>query len=331
VISGTLTQINADLSTLSYSGNAGVVADSIDIVTADDRGGTDEHHIAINLNAPPITTVPAIVTAAIRALTPLTISVADADAVSAGETIEVDILAPGTELFADTSAPGGGGVIVKTFDSTAGGDFLQIAGTLKQVDADLSTLHFIRTIVTDAPGIEVDTGDGRGAFNHQLIALNQPPEVIGLAAEMTVQEGVAQQLAGSMYGLILDEAGETSSSLTLEFTASKGLFSIAGAEGTVTGSGTNHLTITGNLAAILFDQSRPTYLATTRAPTASTSSSMTAAAAASAAIPASSSTRRFWHCRQGFQPRSHGALRPRYSPRSCSLMPMLAKKRSPLR
>ena len=56
-ISGTLAQVNADLSTLDYAAN-GVSTDSIDGATSDSRGGGDDHQIAVSVNATPITTVP---------------------------------------------------------------------------------------------------------------------------------------------------------------------------------------------------------------------------------------------------------------------------------
>src|SRR5205823_477757 len=91
-IAGTLAQVNADLSTLTEQEN-GTNSDSIDVATSDGRGGSDDHKIAVTVtvtNAPPVTTVPGSQVVQQGQPTAISgISVADADAVNAGETITV--------------------------------------------------------------------------------------------------------------------------------------------------------------------------------------------------------------------------------------------------
>jgi len=56
-ISGTLAQVNADLSTLAYVNNS-FGTDNIDISAGDGRGGSDDINIAVAINAAPVTTAP---------------------------------------------------------------------------------------------------------------------------------------------------------------------------------------------------------------------------------------------------------------------------------
>src|SRR5207248_2931820 len=57
VIQGTLAQVNADLTTLTYlDGDFG--ADTVNVTTTDNIAGGDTRRIAVTSNAPVVTTVP---------------------------------------------------------------------------------------------------------------------------------------------------------------------------------------------------------------------------------------------------------------------------------
>src|SRR5205085_10572037 len=76
-LSGTLDQVNADAATLTYLGNS-FGTDSIDVATSDGEGGSNDHQIAVSINAPPVTTIPGAQTIPAGVATPIpVVSVAD--------------------------------------------------------------------------------------------------------------------------------------------------------------------------------------------------------------------------------------------------------------
>ena len=95
------------------------------------------------------------------------VSIADADAVSANETITATLVDTNGLLSANIGAPNGGGSI-----SGAGSKSLSITGTLAQVNADLTTLSDQDSALS-ADTITVNTDDGRGGSAlQQSVAVN---------------------------------------------------------------------------------------------------------------------------------------------------------------
>src|SRR5207244_825683 len=107
-----------------------LVTESIDVLTGDGRGSSDEHSIPVTTNAPANVTVPGDQLFQFRLLTPLTgISVADADATSNNE-----------QLVAHVSTSGG---VFQTFIPGFGTSFvtfLDFGGSLADINADLAGL-----------------------------------------------------------------------------------------------------------------------------------------------------------------------------------------------
>ncbi len=261
-ISGTLAQVNADLSSLDYIAN-GVGIDSIDVATSDGRGGSNDQQIAVSINAPPVTTVPGAQIIDLNGgsnLTPIpSVSVADADAVSASETITVT-LSDTTGLLSADNGAGGGGTIAGS--ATTG---LTIEGTLTQVNADLSTLAYVANGF-GADSIDVVTSDGRGGSDSRTIGItitgsNAPP-VTTVAGPQLFQQGGQGAIPISVADADADSAGET---ITVALSDTTGFLSanagVGGGGGTITGSGTTKLTISGTLAQVNADLSTLDYAA----------------------------------------------------------------------
>ncbi len=258
-IAGTLAQVNADLSTLTYLGNS-FGTDSIDVATSDGRGGSDDHHIAVGINAPPVTTVPGAQTVQSGVRSAIDgISVADADAFGPLETITVTLTDAAGALVANKSGSGGGGTINGLGTST-----LMIKGTLDQVNADLSTLQYLgRGFETDS--IDVATSDGRGGGDDRTIAIsvNAPP-VTRIRGSLEAQQNAVTAISN----VSVDDADAVSAGETITFAIrdmeAVGTLSasttVPDGGGTITGSGTAELSIEGTLAQVNADLSTLTYL-----------------------------------------------------------------------
>jgi hypothetical protein len=246
-ISGTLAEVNADLTSLSYfafvPGN-----DTIDVLTDDGRGGIDDHQIVVNVNTPPATTVPGPqivlpnVTTAI-----LGVSIADADASTAGETITVTLSDTHGTLSANTRAPGGGGKIAQAKNH------LTIVGDLAQVNADLSTLTYLEA-KTGKDTITVATADGRGGTDSHTISVTIDSRPI-----TTVPASLALQQGPNVFapGISVSDAGGPSAGITVTLTDASGLLSIPANSqvvgSTVSGAGTTQLMISGTLSQVNAD------------------------------------------------------------------------------
>ena len=108
-------------------------------------------------NIPPSTSVPSTINPASGVVTAITpISIADADAANFNEIITTKLSDSNGQLFAYAGVTGGGGTI-----TGIGTNQLTIAGSLAQVNADLSTLTILEE-VAGSDTIDVATNDGRG-------------------------------------------------------------------------------------------------------------------------------------------------------------------------
>ena len=244
-VTGAIAAVNTALGTLSIlEGAAG--GDSITVTANDGRGGTDSRGIAVataaaTVNAPPVLTVPgaqaetAGITAALAG-----ISVSDADAASAGETITATL----TDTTGKLSATGAG-------VTGAGSSTLQVSGTLAQVNAALATL----TILEAAAGsdtVTVATNDGRGGTDSRTVAVttaaaNVPP-VLTVPGAQTETAGTTAALPG--ISVADGDAASASEVITATLSDGSGKLSASGAGVTASGAGTTSLTLTGGLAAV---------------------------------------------------------------------------------
>ena len=255
-ISGGLGQVNAALGTLSFLSNS-VGPDQIDVATNDGRGGSDDHKIAVNVvaNQPPVTTAPA--SELVSKNTPFAftgadqISIADPDAQSGtGENITVVLTDTAGLLSAFVNGTGGGAII-----TGSGTQQLTISGGLGQVNAALGTLSFLSNNV-GPDQIDVATNDGRGGSDDHKIAVsvvaNQPPVTTAPASE-TVSKGTPLAFTGGNQISVADPDAFTppGENITVVLTDSSGQLSAfvggSGGTATVTGSGTQQLTISGGL------------------------------------------------------------------------------------
>jgi len=180
-IVGTLAQVKADLTTLTDT-DGNLSADTITINASDSAGATaTPASIAVSVNAPPVITAPPSVSVDENVGSPVAgVSIADPDAVSAGETLTVTLADTDGLLSANTGALGGGGTI-----NGSGTTSLTIVGTLAQVNADLSTLADTDSSLTD-DSIAINANDGRG----------------GVAGTKTIDVSVGAEEASATIGLV---------------------------------------------------------------------------------------------------------------------------------
>ena len=169
-IAGTLAEVNADLTTLTDT-DALTAADTITVNASDSDGGmASPAAIAVTVNGVPAIAAPATATAQQNQATAIAgISVSETGNTTApGPTFTTVLADTSGVLAANTGAPGGGGTIT----SSNGGRTLTIAGTLAEVNADLTTLT--DTDASIAPDtITVNAGDSFGnAASPQSIAVN---------------------------------------------------------------------------------------------------------------------------------------------------------------
>ena len=247
-LSGTLAEVNADLTTLSVS-EATLATDSISITASDGNGGEAvPRSIELDVNASPAIAVPGaqlLQQGVAQALGGITI--ADADSL-AGESYTV-MLSDTSGLLTASAGPGGGGSI-----TGSGTTSLTISGTLAQVNADLATLSISdSTLATDAIAITAsDNKDGTASPKSIELDINAKP-IIAAPPAINLDQGVSAAIPGVTISDADALSGET---YTVTLADVAGLLSAntgAGGGGTVTGSGTTSLTITGTLAQVNAD------------------------------------------------------------------------------
>jgi hypothetical protein len=250
-ITGTLDQVNADLSTLTYT-NSTAGTDSIDVATTDHRGGSDDHQIAVtingNNNAPPVISVPGAQTVNFDIATTIAgVSVADADAASATETMTMTLSDASGLLAATTAAAGGGGTI-----SGSGSTTLVISGTLDEVNADLSTLTYTGSNA-GADTIDVAADDGRGGTDDRKIGVTvnpPPPPVITSPGFEVVGNNIESPIDGLSVAPGAGLPAGTQISVTLkEQTGGLAFWSANGTSGPST-TPASDVTITGTAAQV---------------------------------------------------------------------------------
>ena len=134
-IAGTLSQVNADLTTLADT-DATTASDAISVTASDSTGGSaGPTSIAVTVNGAPSISAPASATVAQNVATAISgLSVSETGNTS-GETFTVVVSDSSGVLSANTGAGGGGTITPSNSNKT-----LTIVGSLSQVDADLTTL-----------------------------------------------------------------------------------------------------------------------------------------------------------------------------------------------
>ena len=255
VISGSLTQANADLATLTYlSDTPGTDTINLDAV---DLLGSTALQAAVPVTvvpvAPPLITVPVnpvvVQQGATTPISPVTIT--DPLAAIAGETVTVMVGDTVGLLSANTTAPGGGGTI-----TSSGTMSLTVTGTPTAVDADLTTLAYL----SSTPGSDTVTVTASGTYGGAgtpatFTVLTSGPPVISAPASATVGLNQATPISGVSISELPSITGET---FTVTLTDANGVLSAEtgapGGGGTITPSnGGTTLTIAGTLAQVNAD------------------------------------------------------------------------------
>ncbi|MGD0432151.1 MAG: SdrD B-like domain-containing protein [Acetobacteraceae bacterium] len=158
-INGTLVQVNADLTTLTDN-DPTTPSDTISLTLSDTNGGTaTPASIAVTVNGAPAISAPASANVAQNLATkisPITVS-ETGNTTTSGETFTVVVSDGAGVLAANTGATNGGGTITPS----NAGKTLTIAGTLTQVNADLTTLTDDDTSVA-ADTITISASDSFG-------------------------------------------------------------------------------------------------------------------------------------------------------------------------
>ena len=253
VITGTLSQVNADLGTLKDTDNS-AGPDTITLTASDSFGNAaTPATVAVTASVTPVITVPGAQTLGINQLTAISgISLAESGA-TGSETFTVTLVDSNGQLSANTSGAGGGGTI-----TGSGTTDLIISGTLSQVNADLGTLKDSDGTATSGTPetitLTADDSFGNAATAKTIAVTVNGAPVIAVPGAQTVALGTATAIAG----VSLAESGTTSGeSFTVTLKDSNGLLSAntsgAGGGGTITGSGTADLVITGTLSQVNAD------------------------------------------------------------------------------
>ena len=217
------------------------------LALANANGDTQLSTVAANQapNVPPTLTAPGSTLAQEGNATSVSgISVADPDATSAQKNFTVTITDGTGTLSASTNVGGGGGGI-----TGAGTAQLTIAGTLAQVDADLSTL------TVNEPSLSPDTItasviDGRGGSAgpaQTAVSVNAPALI---AAPSTATASLSGAVAITGVSISDADASTASETLTVTLRDTNGDLAATASGAALTGSGTTNLSLSGTLAQV---------------------------------------------------------------------------------
>ena len=247
VITGTLSQVNADLGTLKDTDNA-AGPDTITLTASDSFGNAaTPATVAVTASVTPVITVPGAQTLGINQLTAISgISLAESGA-TGSETFTVTLVDSNGQLSANTSGAGGGGTI-----TGSGTTDLMISGTLSQVNADLGTLKDSDGTATSGTPetitLTADDSFGNVATAKTIAVTVNGAPVIAVPGAQTVPLGTATAISG----VSLAESGNTtgSESFTVTLKDSNGLLSASGA---TSGNNSTDLVITGTLSQVNAD------------------------------------------------------------------------------
>ena len=238
-LTGTVAQVNADLATLSITDGT-IPNDTITITSGDSRTGNGAPvTINVSVNAPPVITVGGaqILSQGVAKAVP-GVSIADPDALGAGETLTVTV----SDTVGLLTATGTG-------VSGSGTTSLTITGSVAQINAALATLMDTEG-ASGTDTITVTAGDGRGGTavpGNIALTISGVPTLSGPASLV-----VGQGQSVTVPGLNLTEKNTTKGeSFTVTVSDLTGILTDAGTG--VTGSGTKSLTMTGTLAQVVAD------------------------------------------------------------------------------
>jgi hypothetical protein len=241
---GSLAQVNAALSGLTYTPAAGATGSaSINLVVTELTGpGAQVSNITINVlpfNAAPVIHFAGPISTNANTSTGLGISVTDPD--SATETVVVSV---GTGSLSGTAV---GGATLTSLTPQA----VKVSGSIADVNATLATLSYAPALnFVGSDTVTVNATDGANfSFNSSAISVNAvgvAPTINGPTSIPTANAGGAAVAIGGL-SVINNDTPTGTGTLTVTVTSAAGVsLNAVGA----TGNGTNALTISGSDAAV---------------------------------------------------------------------------------
>jgi uncharacterized membrane protein len=252
-ISGTLSEVNADLLNLVYTPTAGVSGpDTLTVTPVDttDQTQGSQAQVSITVNPLPMLTVPAAVSVNENSSVGFSgrnaISVTD----TAGAGNDNEQLTLTVKNGTLTLLPTAG-----TQVSGSGTMNLAISGTLSEVNSDLLNLLYTPTTGSTSSNMltvtVLDTSDqALGSPAQVTITINSPP-VITAPSSVSVDQNAVLPFAGANTISVADPSG-TAESFTLS--VSHGTLSLGATAGlTVTGNGSRNLALSGTLSTLNAD------------------------------------------------------------------------------
>lgn len=275
-VDGTLAQLNADLATLSYTAGSSAGSDSVSVNVWDQAGIEGMKTISISVAAP--TPIPPPTPTPSPAPTPTgpAIAAPATDSVSTGATAAISGVSI-TDAFA-ASNPGsmvvnlsaGSGTLSMTdangnLLAGSGTHSMSVTGSLAQLNADLAHLSYVAGSSTGSDSVSVDVWDQAGLEAARTIAVSiTAPATTGPSILLPESESVTAGSTTVVSGVALSDAYAASHPgiMALDISAGSGTLGVTGANvGTISGSGTHALSITGTLAQLSTDISHLTYTA----------------------------------------------------------------------
>src|SRR6185312_8766975 len=239
-ISGTLSEVNAALATLSDTDTA-AGTDTITFNAVDVFGNTAlQQTTAITVNGDPVVAPPGATTIGVGQAAAIAGASLSESGDTSGETFTVTVA--DTDGALSVSGAGGGAV------TGNGSNSLLINGTLSQVNAALATLSDTDTTAgTDTITFNaVDVFGNTALQQTTAITVNGDP-VVAPPGAATIGVGQAAAIAGAS----LSESGDTSDeTFTVTVADTNGVLSVAAGAASVSGNGSNSLSISGTLSEL---------------------------------------------------------------------------------
>jgi len=254
VITGSLAEVNGDLSSVVISGIQSDRGDQILIDVSDGRGGFDSSGFDLQIDAPAVATVPGNQIAQLGATLSIHgIGVSDADADTTPYRVEL------SDQVGSLTVTGG----LHTFISGNGTRDVTITAPLGELNTDLASVGYLTsTLASDTITVHAQDNFGFGSSGQIAVAINAPPVINGVEDFATIELGAVAVIKG-LFGnggisvSDADSAGETFRVELKELDGAATLFADtnSGGGGTIQGSGTSDLVITGSLAEVNGDLS----------------------------------------------------------------------------
>ena len=269
-ISGTLSEVNADLATLKDTDTTATPTDTPEIITLNASDGFNNsatsQTIAVTVAGLPVigVTTPTQTIGVGQADSIIGVSVSESGATT-GEIFTVT-LQDSNGVLSATDTGGTGNTV------SSPGTTLTISGTLSEVNADLATLKDTDTTATPTDTPEIITLNASDGFNNSATSQTIAVTVAGLpvigVTTPTQTIGVGQ--ADSIIGVSVSESGATTGEIfTVTLQDSNGVLSATdtgGTGNTVSSPGTT-LTISGTLSEVNADLATLKDTDTTATPT----------------------------------------------------------------